>query len=67
MKSAKYILQGLGIGAMPTQIICTEELREGAIVPILPDWAVEPLAVHLPDHHREHRQGADLECVRFER
>ena len=34
----QYILQGLGIGAMPTQIICTDELREGSIVPVLPDW-----------------------------
>ena len=43
----QYILQGLGVGAMPTQIICTRELREGTIVPVLPDWAVEPLAVHM--------------------
>ncbi|OBK24858.1 LysR family transcriptional regulator [Mycobacterium asiaticum] len=43
----EYILQGLGIGAMPTQIICTQELREGTMVPVLPQWAVEPLAVHM--------------------
>ena len=43
----QYILQGLGIGAMPTQIICTTELREGTIVPILPEWTLEPLAVHM--------------------
>jgi DNA-binding transcriptional LysR family regulator len=43
----QYILQGLGIGAMPTQIICTTELREGAIVPVLPEWTLEPLAVHM--------------------
>lgn len=43
----EYILQGLGIGAMPTQIICAEELRQGTIVPVLPEWAVEPLAVHM--------------------
>ena len=43
----QYILQGLGVGTMPTQIICTRELREGTIVPILPGWAVEPLAVHM--------------------
>lgn len=43
----QYILQDLGIGAMPTQIICAEELREGTIVPILPEWTVEPLAVHM--------------------
>ena len=43
----QYILQGLGIGAMPTQIICTTELREGTIVPVLPEWTLEPLAVHM--------------------
>ena len=35
----QYILQGLGIGAMPTQIICTDELRDGSIVPVLPEWS----------------------------
>ena len=43
----QYILQGLGIGAMPTQIICTEELREGTIIPVLPEWKPEPLEVHM--------------------
>jgi DNA-binding transcriptional LysR family regulator len=43
----QYILQGLGIGAMPTQIICTAELREGTIVPVLPEWSLEPLDVHM--------------------
>ena len=43
----QYILQGLGIGAMPTQIICTTELREGSIVPVLPEWSLEPLDVHM--------------------
>ena len=43
----QYILQGLGIGAMPTQIICTDELRDGSIVPVLPDWSLEPLEVHM--------------------
>jgi DNA-binding transcriptional LysR family regulator len=43
----QYILQGLGIGTMPTQIICTTELREGSIVPVLPDWRLEPLEVHM--------------------
>jgi len=43
----QYILQGLGIGAMPTQILCTEELRDGTIVPVLPDWRPEPLEVHM--------------------
>ncbi|WP_236983999.1 MULTISPECIES: LysR family transcriptional regulator [Mycobacterium] len=43
----QYILQGLGFGAMPTQIICADELHEGTIVPVLPDWDVEPVAVHM--------------------
>ena len=42
-----YILQGLGIGAMPTQIICTTELRDGSIVEVLPEWKPEPLQVHM--------------------
>ena len=43
----QYILQGLGVGAMPTQIICTNELRDGTIVPVLPDWRLEPIDVHM--------------------
>ena len=43
----QYILQDLGIGAMPTQIICTTELGEGSLVPVLPDWKLEPLEVHM--------------------
>jgi DNA-binding transcriptional LysR family regulator len=43
----QYILQGLGVGAMPTQIICTDELRDGSIVPVLPNWKPEPLEVHM--------------------
>lgn len=43
----QYILQGLGIGAMPTQIICTDELRDGTLVPVLSDWTLEPLEVHM--------------------
>ncbi len=43
----QYILGGLGIGAMPTQIICTTELRDGSLVPVLPEWKLEPLEVHM--------------------
>ncbi len=43
----QYILQGLGIGAMPTQIICTDELRDGTMVPVLPQWTPDPLDVHM--------------------
>jgi len=43
----QYILQGLGIGAMPNQIICADELRDGSIVPVLPDWSIDRLDVHM--------------------
>jgi DNA-binding transcriptional LysR family regulator len=43
----QYILEGLGVGAMPNQIICTDELRDGSIVPVLPEWSLEPLDVHM--------------------
>jgi len=43
----QYILQGLGIGAMPNQIIVTTELREGSIVPVLPDWGLERVDVYM--------------------
>jgi hypothetical protein len=43
----QYILQGLGIGAMSNQIICTSELADGSIVPVLPDWSVERLDVQM--------------------
>jgi DNA-binding transcriptional LysR family regulator len=43
----QYILQGLGVGPMPNQIICTDELRDGTIVPVLPEWSLEPLDVHM--------------------
>lgn len=43
----QYIKQGLGIGAMPTQIICADELRDGSMVPVLPEWRPEPLEVHM--------------------
>jgi hypothetical protein len=32
---------------MPNQIICTDELRDGSIVPVLPAWSLEPLDVHM--------------------
>jgi hypothetical protein len=32
---------------MPTQIICTDELRDGRIVPVLAEWRPEALDVHM--------------------
>jgi DNA-binding transcriptional LysR family regulator len=43
----QYILQGLGFGAMPSQILCTDELRDGTLVPVLPEWKPEALDVHM--------------------
>lgn len=43
----QYILEGLGVGAMPTQILCTEELRAGSMVAVLPQWQPQPLDVHM--------------------
>ena len=43
----QYILDGLGVGAMPNQIICTDELRDGSIVPVLPDWTLDRLDVYM--------------------
>ncbi|MGE5695516.1 MAG: LysR family transcriptional regulator [Candidatus Sericytochromatia bacterium] len=42
-----YILEGLGVGAMPNQIICTSELLDGSIVQVLPDWTLERLDVYM--------------------
>ncbi len=41
------ILQGLGIGAMPNQIICSGELHDGSIIPVLPDWRLEDVDVYM--------------------
>lgn len=43
----QYILQGIGIGVMPNQIICAGELEEGTLMPVLPDWQLEPVEVHM--------------------
>ncbi|OBK13374.1 LysR family transcriptional regulator [Mycobacterium asiaticum] len=43
----QYILHGLGVGAMPNQIIVTAELRDGSIVPVLPEWSPAPMDVYM--------------------
>jgi DNA-binding transcriptional LysR family regulator len=45
--SKQYILEGLGVGVMPKQIICSGELEEGTIVPVLPDWSLESADVYM--------------------
>ncbi|MBV9513142.1 MAG: LysR family transcriptional regulator [Mycobacteriaceae bacterium] len=42
-----YVLHGLGVGAMPRQILVTTELREGTVVPVLDDWSLERLDVYM--------------------
>lgn len=43
----QYILQGLGIGIMPKQIICSGELEEGTILPVLPEWSPNSVDVYM--------------------
>lgn len=43
----QYILQGLGIGIMPKQIICSGELEEGTILPVLPEWSPRAVDVYM--------------------
>jgi DNA-binding transcriptional LysR family regulator len=45
--SKSYIMQGLGIGIMPKQIICSGELKEGTLVPVLPDWQLKSVDVYM--------------------
>lgn len=43
----QYLLQGLGVGAMPKLIICSGELQQGSLVPILPDWQLDAVDVYM--------------------
>ena len=43
----QYILQGLGIGIMPKQIICSGELQKGTILPVLPEWSLNSVDVYM--------------------
>src|SRR3546814_7708672 len=45
--SKQYLLQGLGFGAMPTKIICSDELGNGSLVPLFPDWQLSGVEVHM--------------------
>lgn len=42
-----YILEGLGVGIMPKQIICSGELKEGTVQPVLPDWELPSMDVYM--------------------
>ncbi len=43
----QYIMHGLGFGIMPKQIICSGELEEGTIVPVLPEWTPQSVDVYM--------------------
>ena len=43
----QYILRGLGIGVMPEQIICSGELQQGTILPVLPEWSPRSVDVYM--------------------
>lgn len=45
--SKRLIMEGLGLGAMPKKIICSGELREGSLVPVLPEWKLEAVDVFM--------------------
>lgn len=45
--SKQYLLEGIGFGAMPDVIICSGELQQGTLVPILPDWSLESVDVYM--------------------
>ncbi|NPU92608.1 MAG: LysR family transcriptional regulator [Gammaproteobacteria bacterium] len=45
--SKDYILRGLGFGIMPREIICSQELKLGVLVPLLPEWELESLDVFM--------------------
>ncbi len=43
----QYILQGLGVGILPEQIIFSGESAGGTIVPVLPKWRPPPVDLHM--------------------
>jgi DNA-binding transcriptional LysR family regulator len=45
--SKAYILHGAGIGALPKQMLNSEEVRDGRIVQVLPDCRLEAVDVYM--------------------
>ncbi len=45
--SKDYIMRDLGFGIMPREIICTQELEQGVLMSLLPEWELEPLEVYM--------------------
>ena len=40
-------MRDLGFGIMPREIICTQELEQGVLMSLLPEWELEPLEVYM--------------------
>ena len=45
--SKGMILRDIGFSIMPSEIICKEELKQGVLVSLLPDWQIDPIEVHM--------------------
>lgn len=43
----QLILEGLGFGIMPKQIVCSGELEEGTLVSVLPEWNTQAVDVYM--------------------
>jgi DNA-binding transcriptional LysR family regulator len=45
--SKAYILNGVGVGALPKQMLDSEEVLDGRIAPVFPDWRLESVDVYM--------------------
>lgn len=45
--SRQYVKQGLGIGILPKLMVWPDDIRAGALVPVLPDWTPEAVDVYM--------------------
>jgi DNA-binding transcriptional LysR family regulator len=45
--SKAYVLNGLGVGALPRQMLESEEVLDGRIVPVFPDWRLASVDVYM--------------------
>jgi len=43
----QFLMQSVGVGIMPKQIMCVDEVQAGSIVPVLPEWRPAPVEVHM--------------------
>jgi DNA-binding transcriptional LysR family regulator len=45
--SKAYILSGVGVGALPRQMLDSEEVLDGRLVPVFPDWRLASVDVYM--------------------